>query len=183
MREGSGDNTEGAIESMVKCWKKAIRKGAQNSPHIVKLIRHSIVKAKEEYKESQLLILLEFFLKPEDASNYSANALEALKNLPPEVKNKSYIMPILAYILSAGNADHKQISQQLVPILVHIAAHADLASRLKGLGLLLTMARIKILSCEEQQRVLNECKLLLKHYKRSVRIFARVCINEILCNS
>ena len=105
---------------MIKCWKKAIRKGAQNSPNTIKLIQDGIEKIKQEFPESHFLSLLEFFLVPNDSikSNYAIKALSAIKKLPAEVKNKKYMLPILAYIISCGTSNHELMSEQIAPILI-----------------------------------------------------------------
>jgi len=182
LKDGASNNSEEAVKITIECWKKAIHKQTKDTTQLIKLIEENITKLKEQLPSSHLLVLLEFLIEPKDIANYSANALEVLKSLPEEIKNKKYMIPILAYIISTGNVNTEEIAKQLTPIFLHLVKNVDIKTMIKVLGLLLTMIRMKMLSNEQKMNVLTECKLLLKHYKRSIRTFARACVNEILSN-
>ena len=173
---------------MLKCWKKAVQKGAQSDKDNVAKIRAAVLSEKQVHPESYLLTLLQFLLEPDHSpaavSAYAHDALHAIEALPPMIKEKDYVLPILAYIISADVKieDRPKIAEELTPILLHVVKTAKIKTRLKGLGLLLALLRKQSLPKERQELVLAECKKLLADQKRSVRTFVRACINQILSN-
>ncbi len=133
LEHGATSNEERHVEESIKFWKKAMRTFSQYSDAkaIAAKIKLLISATQTKYPASHLLTLLHFLLEPETGPAavqlYSRDALAAIQALPEEIRRKDYILPIVAFIISAGGSP--QATDSLVPILVHVLSRENETGR------------------------------------------------------